>query len=48
MFNINIYYIKNHFNFFVNFFYLPTSGTPVFQLNSWQVEKVSEKFLENL
>ena len=28
MYNIKIDYMRNHFHFFVKFFYLPTSGVP--------------------
>ena len=48
MHNIQIDYMRNHFLFFVNFFYLPNNGTPVFQLNSWQVEDFSENFFQNI
>ena len=48
MHNIKIDYMRNHFIFFVEFFYLPTRGTPVSQLNSWQVENFSENFLETI
>ena len=48
MYNIKIDYMRNYFSFLVKFFYLPTSGTPVCQLNSWQVGNFLEKFLENI
>ena len=48
MCNIKVDYMKNYFNFFDKFFYLPPSRTPVSQLNSWQVENFSEKYLENI
>ena len=44
MYNIKVDYMRNYFNFFGNFFYLPVSRTPVSQLNSWQVKIFQKNF----
>ena len=48
MYNIKIDYMRNIFNYFLNFFCLPTSRTAVSQLNTWQMKNFLEKSLEKI